>query len=392
MKKHYLFLMRSSEIGGAERRLISFFEHVNYNKYDITWVINRDTFSQYFKEKGLPVKIETLPQIKDGFCTFQNFFKFYNFFRRTKPDVIVFSQFYLASFSIFELIAGLFATKGNVYMISHDCPPPFERYESKKHFGIIPSLGLEWRIKRLEQKLLIYFTKYTLAVSKASLDALIKIHNYPERKLLLSYHGVDIQRFTPSFKNRLYIRKWLNTPSDAIVIVSSAGLDKIKCLDRLIKAFGVIANERTDIWLFFAGDGNERDHLTNMVNSLNESENKRVKFLGFIDDIVPILQASDIFVSSSDSEGFCNACMEAIACGLVSVVTDCGGPTEFIRDGYNGFVVPKSTEGVLNGLRKALTLSDEEREKFSNNSIKVIRGKFILKDNVRYALNLLGMN
>ena len=47
-----------------------------------------------------------------------------------------------------------------------------------------------------------------------------------------------------------------------------------------------------------------------------------------------------MFVLSSLSEGISNAALEAMACGLPVVTTDCGGMREAIRDGVEGFVVP----------------------------------------------------
>ena len=47
-----------------------------------------------------------------------------------------------------------------------------------------------------------------------------------------------------------------------------------------------------------------------------------------------------MFLLSSVSEGISNAALEAMACGLPLVTTDCGGMREAVRDGIDGFVVP----------------------------------------------------
>jgi len=47
-----------------------------------------------------------------------------------------------------------------------------------------------------------------------------------------------------------------------------------------------------------------------------------------------------VFLLSSLSEGISNAALEAMACGLPVVTTDCGGMREAVTDGIEGFVVP----------------------------------------------------
>jgi glycosyltransferase involved in cell wall biosynthesis len=49
---------------------------------------------------------------------------------------------------------------------------------------------------------------------------------------------------------------------------------------------------------------------------------------------------SSVFCLLSRSEGFCNALLEAMACGVPSVVTRVGGNPEAINDGESGFLVP----------------------------------------------------
>ena len=76
-----------------------------------------------------------------------------------------------------------------------------------------------------------------------------------------------------------------------------------------------------------------------MIRSLG-LERRSKKLLGFVGDPVPLLKMSDAFCLLSRSEGFCNALLEAMACGVPSVVTRVGGNPEAINDGENGFLVP----------------------------------------------------
>lgn len=389
--KRYLFMMNTHQLGGAERHIMDIFTFINYDNYAITLGVKKDIFSSFIKKYGLPVRVLEFPHTNgtDGLWT--KFIKFYRFFNALKPDCIVFSQFWLKSFSMAELFAAYLITKGNVHMFVHTDAPVHKQYKSKLHFGIMPGLGLEWRKARLLQRLLVCFTKHTITVSKEVSESLIKFHKYPEGKVKVAYHGVDICRFTPSIENRIKFRRGLDIPDSDKIIVSTSRIDKVKRLERVVEAYRSIAQQRKDIHLIFAGAGPQLNELMDRVNSFNEDVRKRVKFLGFQEDVLTILQASDIYVLPSDSEGLGIACLEAMSCGLISVVTDCGGPSEIIKYGWNGFLVEKSSEGILSGLKKALSLNDEERNKLSNNARNFIIENFNLRNNIEHTLTLLGL-
>jgi glycosyltransferase involved in cell wall biosynthesis len=95
-----------------------------------------------------------------------------------------------------------------------------------------------------------------------------------------------------------------------------------------------------------------------MIKSLGLEKN--VRLLGFIGDPVPLLKMSDAFCLLSRSEGFCNALLEAMACGVPSVVTRVGGNPEAINDGENGFLVPVEDDSVA-AERLLNLLRDPER-------------------------------
>lgn len=266
----------------------------------------------------------------------------------------------------------------------------FPRYEGKRYLGFLPDFGLTWRTCRLFQTLLGYFTKATIAVSKAAQEALIKGHKFPASKVKMVYHGVATEIYKPSDADREALRQRLNVGSSNIVIVSTAMLWPGKRIDWLIEAFAAVAHQgKQDIHLLIAGTGSEYSSLINQVQSLDEDIATRIEFLGFRDDILQLLQLSDIYVLPSDSEGLPIACLEAMACGLISVVTDCGGTSEIIQNGYNGFLVEKSREGVMAGLTSALNLSPDKRQEMSRNSRRFVEEKFNLSKNIRTGLGVL---
>lgn len=392
MKRHYLFLMNSGDIGGAERQVMDFFKYFDYQKYRISWAIKRDSFSPFLERSGLAVDVLKLPLMngKDG--ALRRFFNFYRFFNSIRPDIIVFSQFWLKSFSLPELFAGYIATKGNIYMIVHDSALPYQKYTSRIHLGFLPGLGLEWRRERMFQKLLVYLNKRVIVVSKTAREFLIRFHKYPQKKIFLAYHGVDINKFVPPLQDKISLRKILNIPTSGKLIISTARFDRVKRIDRLIESFKRIVSNKEEIYLILIGTGTEYERINAYLGTLDYNIGSKIKALGFKDDVLEFLQASDIYVLPSDSEGMPLAFLEAMSCGLICVVTDCGGPSEVIKDGYNAFLVEKSIDGVEMGLRRALNLSEEEMKNMSLRARELIVENFNLDNKVKSILNLLDVN
>ena len=80
-----------------------------------------------------------------------------------------------------------------------------------------------------------------------------------------------------------------------------------------------------------------------------------------------------MFVLSSDYEGMPNALMEAMASGLPCVSTDCGGGGArfLIRDGENGFLVPKGDEEALADAMRKILSDKELADMLGNNARKL---------------------
>jgi glycosyltransferase involved in cell wall biosynthesis len=70
-------------------------------------------------------------------------------------------------------------------------------------------------------------------------------------------------------------------------------------------------------------------------------------FAGQTDDVVPYLQAADVFAFPTENEAFGLALVEAMACGLPAVSTLIGGTADVLRPGATGLAVPPGDEGAL---------------------------------------------
>ena len=85
-----------------------------------------------------------------------------------------------------------------------------------------------------------------------------------------------------------------------------------------------------------------------------------VRFLGRLDSVASVLQASDLFILPSQTESFGLAALEAMACGAPVVASRAGGLTEVIDDEVNGILEPVGSVEAM-GRRAVELLRDPER-------------------------------
>lgn len=156
-------------------------------------------------------------------------------------------------------------------------------------------------------------------------------------------------------------------------IVTVARLSLIqKRQDILLQAFDVFHKNHPDYKLVIYGDGEDYEKIQCMIEQLNLSE--CVELAGRTDNVEKEIFHASASVLTSDYEGIPNALIEALSIGVPSVSTDCspGGAALLIKDGENGFLVPR---GDVNAIAEKLSLvvSDTNISKrFSENGPQII--------------------
>jgi glycosyltransferase involved in cell wall biosynthesis len=135
----------------------------------------------------------------------------------------------------------------------------------------------------------------------------------------------------------------------------------------LLRAFARVARE-IDACLVILGEGNLRPLLESDVNDLGLEG--RVLLPGFQADPTPWYKVADLFVLSSDFEGFANVLVESLACGVPVLTTNCPhGPAEIVNFGrYGELVAPGDSEGFALGIKKALN-RQWDREDLKNRAL-----------------------
>jgi len=118
-------------------------------------------------------------------------------------------------------------------------------------------------------------------------------------------------------------------------LVSVARLVPLKGYDVLLEALVTVRERHADVHLTILGEGAERARLEAMTRKLGLSHT--VTFAGYVPEPLPYVRAADLFVLTSRYDAFCNAALEALACGTPVVLTNCpGANSELVSKGLNG--------------------------------------------------------
>mgnify|MGYP003584944021 CR=1 FL=1 len=141
-------------------------------------------------------------------------------------------------------------------------------------------------------------------------------------------------------------------------VVAAGRLHEQKNFDLLIRAFARFYKTHHDYSLIIYGEGPEKEKLHKLASSLGIAG--AVELAGQSKTLLTDINDSGLFVLSSDYEGMPNVLIEAMACGLPCIATDCpiGGVRSLITSGENGLLIPVGDEDAL---YEALTkLADDE--------------------------------
>ncbi len=288
------------------------------------------------------------------------------------------------SFLIPGALTGLFGLKFNLFIKQWQMQRIYKRLVKEQgkpdiicgHFSFstcnavpiaidnhIPLIGIEHNAIFNEDKLSphTYFTsnyayqhtQQIIAVSK-NLQARIKYHLGKESVVVHNTVGKEFLEAPTA-----------EAPDKLIKFVAVGNLIFRKGYDLLIQAFADLDLPQGAWTLNIIGDGEEEEILQNHINAVNLQNN--IFLLGKRNkkEIVDLLTSSHVFMMPSRNENFSVAILEALACGLPIVASDCGGVRDCINDS-NGIIFPIDN---VEELKKAILKIYNREVCFDNHSI-----------------------
>ena len=216
-----------------------------------------------------------------------------------------------------------------------------------------------------------------LCVSKGIENELAN-NGFNKDKLTTIYNPVSINDINSMSEQKINSEHEFIFDKNFKIIIAIGRLIEIKNIPLLIESYMEV-NKKIKSRLIIVGDGPERSKLEKLIIDYNQQKN--IYLLGWQNNPFNYLKRSDLFVLSSNSEGFPVIIIEALACNIPVISTDCPfGPNEIIQNNINGILVPvndkfelsKAMSKVLSDKSYAKKLSSQGKQRiidFSSDKI-----------------------
>jgi glycosyltransferase involved in cell wall biosynthesis len=179
-----------------------------------------------------------------------------------------------------------------------------------------------------------------VGVSQGVADDIARLSGLPLSRVSLIYNPITpLPPAQPA--DPAVMAKWSGGPR----LVTVGTLKAVKDHATLLKAL-VEVRRQTDARLLIVGEGPERPYIEAMIAAMELQD--AVTLAGFHPTPHAYVAQADAFVLSSRSEGFGNVLVEALACGVPVVSTDCpSGPREILDGGRYGLLTPVGDADAL---------------------------------------------
>jgi L-malate glycosyltransferase len=319
-RRHVLFLIdQLCEPGGAERALLNMIRLLPEDRFRVSLATFKlDSRVELFRKIPCPIHVFPLRRTY-GWTGLVTARKIRTLIRSEHVDIV--HTFFETS----DLWGGLVAKlSGRILLIS-----------SRRDMGI-----LRGNMHRLAYRVMGRLYDLVVTVSEEVRSYCVKEDRLDPPKVVTLYNGIELDKIRASHGID-GLRDSLGLTKASHLITTVGHIRKIKGVDIFIRAAAVVRREFPAAAFLIIGNGDEPQHLQDLhelTRSLGLTET--VRFLGTSEKVFSLLKMSDAFVLPSRSEGFSNALLEAMACGLPCVATKVGGNAEAIEDDVSGFIVP----------------------------------------------------
>jgi glycosyltransferase involved in cell wall biosynthesis len=207
------------------------------------------------------------------------------------------------------------------------------------------------------------------------------------RKIIVSYHGVDVGRFAPPPKR---------DAAACLRIVSCGQLEQYKGMHVLIDACAQLQGRGIPLECRIIGEGLQRRQLERQIERLGLSRTVHLVGSRPQGEVAEFLANADLFVLASEQNGkfgrrdvIANVIVEAMAAGLPVVASHIPGVEELVEHGATGLLVPPNRADKLADAMAVLASNADERARLGQAGRRRILRDFDSSKNVGLLARLL---
>ena len=353
MRKKLLVISPALGRSGMERNLAYFFEHYNPGQFAIGFVY----FDRLYPKTQTSPLEDSLKRIshtwhiklseKKG--VMDAGIQLTKLMETWQPDVVLGKEWFAACAAVFarnRLEVGAAHPK-IVALIENDPYRAFIHQVDQERLS---------RTKKLVYKHLLKQVDALVGVSRGVSVESARIFGVSHKKIHTIYNGVDVdmvQQLAQENPSHRWLKPSRFHVSGIPVLVSSARLSPEKDLNTLIRTVAML-NKTQRVRAIILGTGSELKPLRELSKRLGVFAN--IDFHGYTKNPFSFVAHADAFVMTSISEGFPSVLLEAMACEVPVVFTDCRfGPNEMIQQRKNGILVPlRNPEAVAEAIQEIL--------------------------------------
>jgi N-acetylgalactosamine-N,N'-diacetylbacillosaminyl-diphospho-undecaprenol 4-alpha-N-acetylgalactosaminyltransferase len=305
------FLINSLCEGGAERAMLTLSKNFITQGHKVTILaLTKNNF--YEIPKG--VNVVYLSEMNDKVSGLLKMFympyhawKLKKYIHKNKIGVV---QSYLFRSNFINLLSGMLGAKHAVQVVNRSVVSRFfaEGLSGKINIFLMkylyPRADL---IVHISKQMKIDFNQHFFSTKNEKV-----IYNPYDVEAILAQANEEVENFVFESHKRY--------------LVAVGRLIELKRFEDIIEA---LTKLDSDLELILLGDGSQRDSLQSLVKGF--SLEKRVHFLGQVQNPFKYIKRSDLFISSSQTEGFPNVLVESMLCETMVISSDClSGPREIL--------------------------------------------------------------
>jgi glycosyltransferase involved in cell wall biosynthesis len=308
------FLIRSLDVGGAQRQLITLAKALDKTQFEVSILTFYSGQLLEGELTGTAVRVVSLNK-RGRWDLFSFLRRLIREVRLLQPDIV---HGYLDIPNVLALLVKCFVSTKVVWGVRAS--------QMELH-------DYDWlfRLAARIEKILSSYPDLIIVNSEAAYQH-HRENDFPAARLKLIPNGIDTDFFKPDLEGRVRLRREWGVPEDVQLVGAVGRLDPVKGLPIFLGGASEANREMSSVHFVCVGDGPAKEIQLLEELSLNMKIADKFFLVRARSDMPAVYSALDLLVSSSRAESFPNSVAEAMSCGVPCIVTNVGDAAAIVGD------------------------------------------------------------